>query len=25
LEDQDIGGWIVLKWILDRTAWYGLG
>jgi hypothetical protein len=23
-EDQDIGGWIILKWILDRMGWYGL-
>jgi hypothetical protein len=22
-EDQDIGGWIILKWILDRMGWYG--
>jgi hypothetical protein len=24
LEDQDVGGWIVLKWILNRMEWYGL-
>jgi hypothetical protein len=25
-EDQDIGGWTILKWILerDRMGWYGL-
>jgi hypothetical protein len=23
-EDQDVGGWIILKWILDRRGWYGL-
>jgi hypothetical protein len=23
-EDQDIGGWIILKWILDRMVWIGL-
>jgi hypothetical protein len=24
-EDQDVGGWIILKWILerDRMGWYG--
>jgi hypothetical protein len=24
LEDQDIGGWIIPKWILDMMGWYGL-
>jgi hypothetical protein len=25
MEDQDVGGWIILKWILrDRMGWYGL-
>jgi hypothetical protein len=24
LEDQDVGGWTVLKWILDRMDWYVL-
>jgi hypothetical protein len=24
LEDQYIGGWTTLKWILDRMGWYGL-
>jgi hypothetical protein len=24
LEYQDVGGWIILKWILDRMGWYGL-
>jgi hypothetical protein len=23
-EDQDLGGWTVLKWILDRMVWIGL-
>jgi hypothetical protein len=23
-EDQDIGGWTILKWILDRMGCYGL-
>jgi hypothetical protein len=23
-EDQDVDGWIILKWILDRVEWYGL-
>jgi hypothetical protein len=23
-EDQDIGGWIILKWILDRVDWIDL-
>jgi hypothetical protein len=23
-EDIDVGGWITLKWILDRMGWYGL-
>jgi hypothetical protein len=23
-EDQDVGGWTVLKQILDRMGWYGL-
>jgi hypothetical protein len=23
-EDQDKGGWTILKWILDRIEWYGL-
>jgi hypothetical protein len=22
--DQDIGGWIILKWILDGLGWYEL-
>jgi hypothetical protein len=22
--DQDVGGWIILKWILDRMGWYGM-
>jgi hypothetical protein len=21
---QDVGGWIILKWNLDRLGWYGL-
>jgi hypothetical protein len=24
LEDQDVGGWTIIKWILDRMDWYGL-
>jgi hypothetical protein len=24
LEDQDTGGWTMLKLILDRMGWYGL-
>jgi hypothetical protein len=23
-EDQDVDGWTVLKWVLDRIGWYGL-
>jgi hypothetical protein len=23
-EDEDVGGWIILKCILDRMGWYGL-
>jgi hypothetical protein len=23
-DDQDVGGWKVLKWILDRMGWYVL-
>jgi hypothetical protein len=23
-EDQDVGGWTILKCILDRMGWYGL-
>jgi hypothetical protein len=23
-EDQDVGGWTILKWILDRMGCYGL-
>jgi hypothetical protein len=23
-EDQDVGGWIILKWILREIRWYGL-
>jgi hypothetical protein len=23
-EDQDVGGWTILKWILDRMGWCGL-
>jgi hypothetical protein len=23
-EDQDVGRWIILKWILDKMEWYGL-
>jgi hypothetical protein len=22
-EDQDAGGWTILKWIVDRMGWYG--
>jgi hypothetical protein len=22
-EDQDVGGWTILKWILDRMEWIG--
>jgi hypothetical protein len=22
-EDQDVGEWTILKWILDRTGWDG--
>jgi hypothetical protein len=24
LEDQDVGVWTILKWIVDRMGWYGL-
>jgi hypothetical protein len=24
-EDKDVGGWIILKGILGRVGWYGLG
>jgi hypothetical protein len=24
LEEQDVGGWTILKWILDKIGWYGL-
>jgi hypothetical protein len=23
-EDQDVGGWTILKWILRETGWDGL-
>jgi hypothetical protein len=23
-EDEDVGEWIILKWILDKMGWYGL-
>jgi hypothetical protein len=23
-DDEDVGGWIIIKWILDRMGWYGL-
>jgi hypothetical protein len=23
-EDQGVGGWTILKWILDGMGWYGL-
>jgi hypothetical protein len=23
-EDQDVGGWTVLKLILDKVGWYGV-
>jgi hypothetical protein len=23
-KDQDVGGWTILKWILDRMGWCGL-
>jgi hypothetical protein len=23
-EDQDVGGWIILRGTLDRMRWYGL-
>jgi hypothetical protein len=23
-EDQDVGGWTILKWILDRIGWDGV-
>jgi hypothetical protein len=23
-EDRDVGGWTILKWILDRMEWYRL-
>jgi hypothetical protein len=23
-EDHDVGGWTILKWILDRMGWYGM-
>jgi hypothetical protein len=23
-EDQDVGGWTILKWILDRMGWCGV-
>jgi hypothetical protein len=23
-EDQDVNGWTILKWILDKMGWYGL-
>jgi hypothetical protein len=22
-EHQNVGGWIILRWILDRMGWYG--
>jgi hypothetical protein len=24
MKDQDVGGWTILKWILDRMRWCGL-
>jgi hypothetical protein len=24
LRNQDVGGWTILKWILDRMGWYGM-
>jgi hypothetical protein len=24
-EDQDVGGWTILKWIQDRMRWYSSG
>jgi hypothetical protein len=23
-EDRDVGGWTILKWILDRMGWDGM-
>jgi hypothetical protein len=23
-EDQDVHGWIILRWILDRMGWYAV-
>jgi hypothetical protein len=23
-EDEDVGGWKILKWISERIGWYGL-
>jgi hypothetical protein len=23
-KDQDVGGWIILRWILERMGWSGL-
>jgi hypothetical protein len=23
-EEQDVGGWTILKWILDSMGWYGV-
>jgi hypothetical protein len=23
-EDQDVGEWKILKWILERMGWYGM-
>jgi hypothetical protein len=23
-EDQDVSGWTILKWTLERMGWYGL-
>jgi hypothetical protein len=24
IEDQDVGGWIILKWVLNTMGWHGL-
>jgi hypothetical protein len=24
LDDQDVNGWTILKWILDMMGWYGI-
>jgi hypothetical protein len=24
LGSQDVGGWVILKWVIDRMGWYGM-